>query len=414
MTDMGYGMARKVWELFYKDKHGVSPKPKLDKNQLREEYNHMDSDLKDVASWMNTTVDNLHIEVEMVPIEHFEKRIKEMYNTYDSYPDDAHRTNKIIDNIKSGSKPLPVYVDISDPYMDVMEGRHRMVAFWLLGMKEIPVAYVFNKSKHSEYITDDIDQLPTGGDCFKVAYRLITSRELPNHDLRLVHAITDRVKDHAWVEMGDVVFDQSNGNNYVGRKEQYYEHMGVHPADSTKFKTYTPNEVNDMAIKHMTYGPWELSHENIIHENDDEHWDTLSKTGFWGKQAAGCIFYSLDTNRYLIAHRSNMVQEPGTWGTWGGAMDNDESPTQAVSREIYEETGYNGKVDLKHIWTFQHSSGFKYHNYVAIVPNEFVPTMNWETQGYAWVSLNDLPKPIHSGLAKFLQQPEFFRTMSNL
>jgi len=152
----------------------------------------------------------------------------------------------------------------------------------------------------------------------------------------------------------------------------------------------------------------------LILENDAEHRDTLSKTGFWGKQAAGCIFYSIATNKYLIAHRSNMVEEPGTWGTWGGAMDNNETPMQAVSREIHEETGYNGKVDLKHIWTFQHSSGFKYHNYVAIVPNEFVPTMNWETQGYAWVSLNDLPKPIHSGLAKFLQQPEFFRTMSNL
>ena len=258
MTDMGYGMARKVWELFYKDKHGVSPEPKLDNSNLREEYKHMDSDLKDVASWMDTTVDNLHIEVDMVPIAHFKKQIEEMHSTYEEYPNDAHRTNKIIQQIKSGATPLPVYIDISDPTGFVMEGRHRMVAFWLLGMKEIPVAYVYNKTKHSKYITDDIDHLPTGGDCFKVAYRLITSGELPNHDLRLVHAITDRIKDHAWVELGDVVIDKSNGNNFVGRKEQYYEHFGVYPNDPTKFRTYNAQEVNEMAITHMTYGPWEL------------------------------------------------------------------------------------------------------------------------------------------------------------
>jgi len=225
---------------------------------LSEEYNHMDSDLKDVASWMDTTVDNLHIEVDMVPIEHFKKQIEEMHSTYEEYPNDASRTEKIIDQIKSGATPLPVYIDISDPTGFVMEGRHRMVAFWLLGMKEIPVAYVYNKTKHSKYITDDIDHLPTGGDCFKVAYRLITSGELPNHDLRLVHAITDRIKDHAWVELGDVVIDKSNGNNFVGRKEQYYEHFGVYPNDPTKFRTYNAQEVNEMAITHMTYGPWEL------------------------------------------------------------------------------------------------------------------------------------------------------------
>jgi hypothetical protein len=156
MTEMGYGMARKVWEMFYAERQGKAP-PKLKKNSLREEYEHMDSDLRDVASWMDTTVDNLHIEVDLVPIEHFEKQIKEMYNTYEEYPNDAERTKRIIDQIKSGAKPLPIYIDISNPTGLVMEGRHRMVAFWLLGMKEIPVAYVYNKIKHSQYIADDIN-----------------------------------------------------------------------------------------------------------------------------------------------------------------------------------------------------------------------------------------------------------------
>ena len=114
---------------------------------------HLYADLKDVASWMDTTVDNLHIEVDMVPIAHFETQIKEMYSTYDEYPSDAARTEKIMDQLNTGASPLPVYVDIADPTQLIMEGRHRMVAFWLLGLNEIPVAYVVNKSKHSHYIT---------------------------------------------------------------------------------------------------------------------------------------------------------------------------------------------------------------------------------------------------------------------
>lgn len=101
------------------------------------------------------------------------------------------------------------------------------------------------------------NELPTGGDCFKVAYREITSGELSQiPGVRLIHADTDRIGHHAWVEMGDVVFDQSNGNNYVGRKEQYYDHFGVHPDDPNKFTSYTVQETFEQAVKYGTYGPW--------------------------------------------------------------------------------------------------------------------------------------------------------------
>jgi len=52
--------------------------------------------------------------------------------------------------------------------------------------------------------------------------------------------------------------------------------------------------------------------KNHIKENDYEHQQELEKTGFWGKRAAGCLFYAKDTGRYLIAHRSNYVLEPNT------------------------------------------------------------------------------------------------------
>jgi len=131
---------------------------------------------------------------------------------------------------------------------------------------------------------------------------------------------------------------------------------------------------------------------------DDAHRAELEKTGFWGKQAAGCLFLAKDTKRFLLAYRSSAVQDPHTLGTWGGAMDEGETPKACVLREIREESGYTGRLTLTKIFTFKHPSGFQYHNYVAVVAQEFKPKLDWETQGYEWVEFGNWPAPLHPGL----------------
>jgi len=46
---------------------------------------------------------------------------------------------------------MPMYVEQGDPDLFVMEGRHRMVAFWLAGMKIVPVAYASKKITEDSY-----------------------------------------------------------------------------------------------------------------------------------------------------------------------------------------------------------------------------------------------------------------------
>ena len=99
-------------------------------------------DIQSVSEWMNTTVDQLQINIVQEPIEKFIKQINEMYDTYDEFPEDARRTRKILTALKHGEKALPIYVAENDPHLFVMEGRHRMVAFMLARMNTIPVAYV--------------------------------------------------------------------------------------------------------------------------------------------------------------------------------------------------------------------------------------------------------------------------------
>lgn len=145
----------------------------------------------------------------------------------------------------------------------------------------------------------------------------------------------------------------------------------------------------------------------LMADPDAEHYATMRKTGFWGKRAAGCIFLAQDTKRLLIAHRSRAVEQPNTWGTWGGALDGDEKPLVAVKREIIEETEYRGPLKLIPLYVFSKKrkakTVFRYYNFLAVVPHEFTPKLDWETQGYKWVAYDEWPQPLHDGLIKLFQ-----------
>ena len=138
----------------------------------------------------------------------------------------------------------------------------------------------------------------------------------------------------------------------------------------------------------------------------EEHRRALRETGFWGRAAAGCLFVASETGRILIPHRSEQCQQPNTWGTWGGAVDGDETPIDAVRREVHEEAGYHAPVDLTPLFVFRHESGFAYHNFLAVVQYEFAPDLNWETQAFDWFAFGDWPEPAHFGLTALLEDPD--------
>ena len=48
-------------------------------------------------------------------------------------------------------------------------------------------------------------------------------------------------------------------------------------------------------------------------------------------------------------------------------------------------------------------SKFHFHTYLCVVKEEFLPKLNDEHDGYAWVSFGKWPKPLHMGLRNTLQ-----------
>jgi 8-oxo-dGTP pyrophosphatase MutT (NUDIX family) len=150
--------------------------------------------------------------------------------------------------------------------------------------------------------------------------------------------------------------------------------------------------------------------------SDLDHAKALRETGFWGRRAAGCIFMARDTGRFLICHRSRNVEQPLTWGTWGGAVDPQETPEAAVLREAAEECGApTDQIELVPLLVFRHASGFEYRNYLAVVDTEFEPDIapenQWEVESWKWCEHGDWPEPLHFGLKGLLADPESAATI---
>jgi 8-oxo-dGTP pyrophosphatase MutT (NUDIX family) len=143
--------------------------------------------------------------------------------------------------------------------------------------------------------------------------------------------------------------------------------------------------------------------KQILAGSDDaQHQDTLERTGYWGKRAAGVLAMCVTTKRFLLSHRSAHVEQPFTWGTIGGAIDEKENIVQALTREFREETKYAGKLRLIPAYVFK-DKGFEYHNFIGLCAAEFEAKPDYETHAFEWFHLHELPKPLHFGLVSLLK-----------
>jgi len=115
--------------------------------------------------------------------------------------------------------------------------------------------------------------------------------------------------------------------------------------------------------------------------------------------AVGVWFYSLDTQRYLYLMR-NDSRNPNCWGLPGGKVHSNETLLQAIERECCEEIGSMPEyTKIVPIEKFTSTDGlFSYHTFFCCVANEFVPVLNHEHYGYAWIDSRTWPKPMHPGL----------------
>lgn len=116
-------------------------------------------------------------------------------------------------------------------------------------------------------------------------------------------------------------------------------------------------------------------------------------------ESCGALIYCSRTHRYLFLLRTG-TKHGGSWGLVGGKIEEGETVRQALLREIVEEIG-PVLQDPKFIPIEKFTSdnkNFIYHTFLITVDEEFVPILNHEHRGYAWVLIEDRPKPLHPGV----------------
>lgn len=115
--------------------------------------------------------------------------------------------------------------------------------------------------------------------------------------------------------------------------------------------------------------------------------------------AVGIWFFSHASRRYLYLLR-NDTRHPDSWGLPGGKCNRGESLLDGILRECWEELGMRfDQSKFLPIEKFTSVEGtFVYHTFFCAVETEFVPVLNDEHQGYAWLDSGVWPRPMHPGL----------------
>jgi 8-oxo-dGTP pyrophosphatase MutT (NUDIX family) len=84
----------------------------------------------------------------------------------------------------------------------------------------------------------------------------------------------------------------------------------------------------------------------------------------------------------------------------GGKVESNETLLGAMERECIEELGsmpeYQRLVPLEKFTSSD--AQFEYNTWVCVVADEFVPVLNDEHMGYAWIDRGQWPRPMHPGL----------------
>jgi 8-oxo-dGTP diphosphatase len=130
----------------------------------------------------------------------------------------------------------------------------------------------------------------------------------------------------------------------------------------------------------------------------------------WGRfGAAGILFRHTENGvaRYFLQRRGEGIDDAGTWGIPGGALDEGEDPLSGALRETAEETGVVYKPGDLHVvgsHSFQPAPDWAYTTHVVETLNRFGPTAtNWEGGESGWFTADEMgAMPLHPGLATAL------------
>lgn len=130
-------------------------------------------------------------------------------------------------------------------------------------------------------------------------------------------------------------------------------------------------------------------------------------------KAAGALILAKNTGRVLMNLRGETSSYPYTFGFFGGKAEKTEKITENLRRELQEELGNLPKpIKSLPIDVFRSPDGnFEYYSFVILIEEEFIPQLNEESAGYAWIEPGRWPKPLHPGAANVLKRQGIIKNL---
>lgn len=112
-------------------------------------------------------------------------------------------------------------------------------------------------------------------------------------------------------------------------------------------------------------------------------------------KAIGCLLYDVNKDMVVLQQRSSTSSYPLTWGLWGGKIETNETPVEALRRELSEEIGFVPNMEMvKPIDVFVSEDGnFVYYSYLVMVQDLPKITINArETNDSVWLPFDSVLK----------------------
>lgn len=106
------------------------------------------------------------------------------------------------------------------------------------------------------------------------------------------------------------------------------------------------------------------------------------------------------THRILLGKRGlDTTWHPDEWFTFGGTLEDGETPRETAIREFYEETKLTpDKYKISEDWIYraqdvdEKGNTHYIHIFLGVMDGELFPEIDFESQDWKWFSINDIPK----------------------
>jgi 8-oxo-dGTP pyrophosphatase MutT (NUDIX family) len=132
--------------------------------------------------------------------------------------------------------------------------------------------------------------------------------------------------------------------------------------------------------------------------------------------ASGILPIAANTKNLCLSWRAPGIRQGDVWGIVGGMVEDGSSVASSALREMGEEVGYYGPIEL-HQAHISSRKGFQYHSFIGIVPEEFEfkaePEYLFETSFIAWLPYSiviqiamEKPHQFHPGLLELLRESD--------